>query len=63
MVIKPSELTPLSALGIAKVFDEAGLPNGVLSVAAGMNPAAFAGPIIRTAHTEANASWSASLVL
>ncbi|GCD90012.1 NAD-dependent succinate-semialdehyde dehydrogenase [Nocardioides sp. LS1] len=33
MIVKPAELTPLSALEIARVFDDAGLPPGVLQVA------------------------------
>ena len=33
MILKPAELTPLSALEIARVFHDAGLPPGVLQIA------------------------------
>jgi succinate-semialdehyde dehydrogenase / glutarate-semialdehyde dehydrogenase len=38
MIVKPAELTPLSALQIANVFTDAGLPPGVLQVATALDP-------------------------
>jgi aldehyde dehydrogenase (NAD+) len=35
VVIKPSELTPLTAMYMTKLFKEAGLPNGVVNVITG----------------------------
>jgi len=37
-VLKPSELTPLTALRLAKIMDDCGLPKGVLSVVTGAGP-------------------------
>lgn len=47
-VLKPSELTPLTALRLAALFDEAGLPPGVLSVVTGAGP--IAGAALAESH-------------
>lgn len=44
IVIKPSELTPLSALALAALAEEAGVPRGVLNVVVG--PAAPIGDVL-----------------
>ena len=38
MVFKPAELTPLTALRLAEIYTDAGLPDGVFNVVAGRPP-------------------------
>jgi betaine-aldehyde dehydrogenase len=38
VVLKPSEVTPLSSLALAKLAEEAGLPRGLFQVVAGIGP-------------------------
>ncbi|MET3173209.1 UNVERIFIED_ORG: succinate-semialdehyde dehydrogenase/glutarate-semialdehyde dehydrogenase [Arthrobacter sp. UYCu721] len=47
MVLKPANLTPLTALLLTRVFQEAGLPAGVLNVIPTTRPGAVTGPLIR----------------
>jgi succinate-semialdehyde dehydrogenase / glutarate-semialdehyde dehydrogenase len=53
MVAKPAELTPLSALEIARAFDEAGLPPGVLSILCAPEPYEFADVIMNDPRVRA----------
>lgn len=46
MVIKPSELTPLTALELGRVLEEVGLPPGVVSVVAGLDAPALVRPMM-----------------
>jgi succinate-semialdehyde dehydrogenase/glutarate-semialdehyde dehydrogenase len=46
VVIKPAQQTPLSMLALAKIFQEAGLPDGVLNVLTSSSSSAVSKPII-----------------
>jgi len=46
MIIKPAQQTPLSMLALAKILQEAGLPDGVLNVLTASSSSAVSAPII-----------------
>jgi succinate-semialdehyde dehydrogenase/glutarate-semialdehyde dehydrogenase len=46
MVIKPAQQTPLSMLALARIFEECGLPAGVLNVITSSSSSAVSEPII-----------------
>jgi succinate-semialdehyde dehydrogenase/glutarate-semialdehyde dehydrogenase len=46
MVIKPAQQTPLSMLALARIFEECGLPAGVLNVITASSSSAVSKPII-----------------
>src|SRR5918996_3403776 len=46
MVWKPAQLTPLSALALAKLLSDCGLPDGALNVITSSSSSAVAAPII-----------------
>jgi succinate-semialdehyde dehydrogenase / glutarate-semialdehyde dehydrogenase len=46
MVLKPASLTPLSALAVAQILDEVGLPGGVLNVINSSSASEVSKPII-----------------
>lgn len=51
VVIKPSELTPITTVALVKIAEEAGLPRGLVNVLCGLGPtsgqAAIADPVVR----------------
>jgi succinate-semialdehyde dehydrogenase/glutarate-semialdehyde dehydrogenase len=46
MILKPASATPLSALAVAQILDEAGLPGGVLNVVTSSSSSAVSKPLL-----------------
>jgi succinate-semialdehyde dehydrogenase / glutarate-semialdehyde dehydrogenase len=46
MILKPASLTPLSALAVARIFEEAGLPAGVLNLITSSSSGAVSKPLL-----------------
>ena len=47
MVLKPASLTPLSALAVTQILEQAGLPGGVLNVITSSSSGSVSEPVIR----------------
>lgn len=58
IVLKPAEKTPLSSLFLAELFQEAGLPDGVLNIITGLGPEL--GPILETHPYVKNITFTGS---
>jgi len=51
MVVKPAKLTPLSMLALARILEQAGLPDGVLNVITSSSSGRVMEPLIRDPRT------------
>ena len=51
MVVKPAKQTPLSMFALAKILQEAGLPDGVLNVISAKSAGAVIGPLLKDPRT------------
>jgi succinate-semialdehyde dehydrogenase/glutarate-semialdehyde dehydrogenase len=51
MVVKPAKLTPLSMLALAQIFEQVGLPGGVLNVITSSSSGRVMEPLIRDPRT------------
>jgi succinate-semialdehyde dehydrogenase/glutarate-semialdehyde dehydrogenase len=51
MVVKPAQQTPLSMLALGEIFQEAGLPDGVLNIVTGTKSSELMAPLISDPRT------------